>query len=262
MIKISKSVHPPVVKFTYGGHKYKGFIKWRIAEKMTLRDFLTKNASFLDGTYQFVYDYGKELFREELQKCQGFKCCFCEKPVANGQVEHFRPKNGWQQARGAGNALTKPGYYWLAYRWENMLISCSECNQNGQKGNLFPINGVRATTPTCSLNLENKVIIDPSEEDPAEYISFNKEIPVGIDNAGRGDANISIFKLKTRADLSGRSDRFRLYETTKMIADIKIPFNHITQKKIDDAKQFVNIAKAAREPFSGMIRENIKKGLI
>lgn len=262
MIKINKSQNPPTVKFVQGGHKYKGFIKWRIAEKNTLSDFKNKNASFLNGTYEFVYDYGKKEFRQELLNCQGPKCCFCEKPVANGQIEHFRPKNGWQQARGIGNALTKPGYYWLAYRWENMLISCSECNQNGQKGNLFPINGVRAITPSCKLTLEDKVIIDPAEEDPTKFISFNKEVPVGVDHLGRGNLNISIFKLKDRADLSGRLERLRLYETTKMIADFKSPVQHISQKNINDAKHFLNKAKASKEPFSGMIRENIRKGLI
>lgn len=262
MIRINKSTHPPVVKFSHGTHKYKGFIKWRIAEKMTLLDFSTKKARFLDGSYQFVYDYGKKFYSEELRKCQGSKCCFCEKPIANGQVEHFRPKNGWQQAHGVGNALTKPGYYWLAYRWENMLIACSECNQNGQKGNLFPISGIRATTPNCNLTLEAKVIIDPSEEDPTNYISFNKEVPVGVDITGRGNANIRIFKLKDRADLSGRVDKIKLYEVIKLLAEVKTPIGTITQKSITEAKIYLNTMKASKEPFSGMIRENIKKGLI
>jgi hypothetical protein len=48
----------------------------------------------------------------------------------------FRPKGGWVQ--NDGDALTQPGYYWLAYEWSNLLISCQLCNQEFKK-NRFPL---------------------------------------------------------------------------------------------------------------------------
>lgn len=262
MIKINKPQHPPVVRFIKTGHAYKGFIKAKIALKNVLSDFTQTPHLFL-ADYDFKHDYGYKEYQEALLNCQGPKCCFCEKPIQNGQIEHFRPKNGWQQTRGKGNPITKPGYYWLAYNWDNMLLSCGECNHSGQKGNLFPVNGFRATDHTMNHKNENHVIIDPSEEDPSRYISFHKEFPIGIDKNGRGDENIQIFKLKTRADLSfGRAERFQLYATEKLIADLDVPIKNITQARISAARKFLYTAQGSKQPFAGMIRENLKNGLL
>ena len=38
-------------------------------------------------------------------------------------MEHYRPK-----ARVSTEQGDKPGYYWLAARWENLLPSCTDCN--------------------------------------------------------------------------------------------------------------------------------------
>ena len=41
-------------------------------------------------------------------------CCFCGANDQCLQVEHYRPKSK---------------YYWLAYSWDNLLLSCPMCNQ-------------------------------------------------------------------------------------------------------------------------------------
>lgn len=49
------------------------------------------------------------------------KCAYCETPtrvVAYGDVEHFRPKSI---------------YWWLAYSYDNYLVSCTACNQEYKK---------------------------------------------------------------------------------------------------------------------------------
>lgn len=51
------------------------------------------------------------------------KCAFCETKSESMHVEHFRPKRG--------------GYYWLAYSWDNLLLSCPTCNTN--KSDVFPL---------------------------------------------------------------------------------------------------------------------------
>lgn len=262
MIKINKDLDPPIVRFVHAGHPFKGCIKWIVATRSLLLDYNNNPATF-QADYKFKHDYGCEDYRRALLKCQGPKCCFCERPIFNGQIEHYRPKNGWQQARGKGNPIVKPGYYWLAYKWDNMLISCSECNHSGQKGNLFPVDGFRATDHTMDYKNEVPTIINPAKEDPSIYISFNKEVPVGIDANGRGDENIAIFKLKDRADLKQcRSERFELYSIQKLIADLDRPIKTITQTKIDEARIFLQVAQSRKQPFAGMIRENIKKGII
>lgn len=206
-------------------------------------------------------DYGEDEFREALIIAQGEKCCFCEKPIDGGQIEHFRPKKAYQTT--PGQSLIRPGYYWLAYDWKNLLISCSKCNSSGQKGNLFPITGARATSPKHNLTDENPILINPAEEDPSLFISFNYEVPVSIDPNDRGLENIKIFKLKDRADLKPiRFDRFDRYRTLKKIAALTAPTGDISQENIRDAKRFLKFALRKKQPFSGMLRENIKKGLL
>lgn len=51
-------------------------------------------------------------------------CCFCGFRDQGCHVEHYRPK---------------AKYYWLAYSWDNLLLSCPICNQ--AKKAKFKING-------------------------------------------------------------------------------------------------------------------------
>jgi uncharacterized protein (TIGR02646 family) len=71
------------------------------------------------------------------------KCGFCESDTTAGapmQVEHYRPKKAVINANPAHT-----GYYWLAYDWSNLLLSCASCNN--KKRNHFPITGIRVMTP-------------------------------------------------------------------------------------------------------------------
>lgn len=258
MIRIIKDSYPPEVRFVAANHPKKEFIKWVVAQSKVLHDFATNPVPFQDGTYTFSQDYGREQFRKALEKCQGPKCCFCEKPIHGGAIEHFRPKKAWQQTR--GTAFTRPGYYWLAYRWSNMLISCTECNQADQKGNYFPVTGFRAVSPTDNYNAEVKTILNPAEEDPAIDISFSGSLP--FHKTPRGQLNIEIFKLDTRGDIiSIRKDRFDLYYTLKEIASMLAPSGSYTQHRINEARKFINKAASRKAPFAGMINEN-KKNVI
>jgi hypothetical protein len=62
------------------------------------------------------------------------KCAYCEAPtsaVAFGDVEHFRPKNG---------------YWWLAYCYDNYAFACQICNE-GYKSDTFNIRGPKLVPP-------------------------------------------------------------------------------------------------------------------
>ena len=55
------------------------------------------------------------------------KCAYCESKITaiyNGDIEHFRPKGEIQEAN-----PNKPGYFWLASEWDNLLFACPFCNQ-------------------------------------------------------------------------------------------------------------------------------------
>lgn len=71
--------------------------------------------------------YKDKSVRKALLKMFHGKCAYCESRITtiyNGDIEHFRPKGEIKEA-----APSKPGYYWLAAEWENLLFACPFCNQ-------------------------------------------------------------------------------------------------------------------------------------
>lgn len=83
--------------------------------------------------------YAAPEVKQALCDDQHGKCAFCEslvRHVAYGDVEHFRPKAAYRAD--SGHPLRRPGYYWLAYDWSNLVFACELCNRR-HKANLFPL---------------------------------------------------------------------------------------------------------------------------
>lgn len=97
----------------------------------------------LAGTVRLEFDarlYGHRTVKVALLARQHGKCAYCERPLLDSRdadVEHFRPKGGFCQ-RDPADTPEQPGYYWLAYAWENLLVSCKGCNQT-HKRSFFPL---------------------------------------------------------------------------------------------------------------------------
>lgn len=71
--------------------------------------------------------YADKTVRKKLLKMFHGKCAYCESKITtiyNGDIEHFRPKGKIQNAN-----PSRPGYFWLASEWENLLFACPFCNQ-------------------------------------------------------------------------------------------------------------------------------------
>ncbi len=83
----------------------------------------------MNGAIQFQFKksiYANKVVKDALVVAQHSKCAFCESAflhVAFGAVEHFRPKSGVKQR--ASDPLSRPGYFWLAYEWSNLLVVSS-----------------------------------------------------------------------------------------------------------------------------------------
>jgi len=176
-------------------------------------------ASFASGAATLSFDrevYGHRSVKEELIAMQHEKCAFCEaKPlhVSDGDVEHFRPKGGVRQAD--SEPLERPGYYWLAYEWNNLLFACERCNRR-HKRNLFPLADPdrRARSPRDASAHEAPIFIDPSAEDPEPYISYREHVPIAIGGNVRGQQTIDALGL-TRAELN--ADRETHLETLRIL---------------------------------------------
>jgi uncharacterized protein (TIGR02646 family) len=71
--------------------------------------------------------YSDKSVRKLLAKMFHGKCAYCESKITaiyNGDIEHFRPKGEINEVN-----PTKPGYFWLASDWDNLLFACPFCNQ-------------------------------------------------------------------------------------------------------------------------------------
>jgi len=157
-------------------------------------------AAYEQGTGTFSFDsriYAHETVKETLVTMQHGKCCFCEAKILHvsyGDIEHYRPKAGYQQD--SSESLQKPGYYWLAYVWDNLLLSCTLCNQQYKK-NLFPLlhPGKIALSHHDDITAEQPLLINPAVVNPQDYIGFRAEIPYAINGNAYGKATITILGL-------------------------------------------------------------------
>ena len=121
---------------------------------------------------------GNDIYRRVktgLEKIYQGKCAYCETNTlagAHNHIEHYRPNNK---------------YYWLAFSWDNLLISCPKCNE--KKGNHFYINSkevkyndellseLHSITPEYD-GIEEPLLINPEQETQTrlkEYFTFKTD---------------------------------------------------------------------------------------
>jgi len=152
--------------------------------------FDAHEAEYLSGELKLTirdHVYGHTDVRNALAAAQHGKCCYCEveieHPYMARHVEHWRPKGAVKQ--GMGEPLQYPGYYWLAYDWDNLLLSCGVCN-SGYKSTVFPLaddNG-RARNHHEDVGVEEPQLLKPDREDPEPHILWIDDQPRGISDLG------------------------------------------------------------------------------
>jgi len=159
--------------------------------------------------------YRNPLVKDEIKLLFREKCAFCECKVttgSRGDVEHFRPK---------GMVVEKqpqaPGYYWLAAKWENLLLSCNNCNSRGTqtiegakkvtgKGNHFPLKtpGKHVKGPRGNVSKEEKyrLLVNPCVDKPETLFIFDEfeayilpKHKIGFKN-GKAEKSIEIYGLQ------------------------------------------------------------------
>jgi uncharacterized protein (TIGR02646 family) len=213
------------------------------------------------GERSFDFDrhiYSHEDVKESLINIQHKKCCYCEskfKHIYPGDIEHFRPKGAVQQNK--KDKIQKPGYYWLAYEWSNLLFSCHRCNN--LKRNLFPLKNSekRANNHHNDISIEEPLLINPAETDPANYISFRRHIAIPINDNKIGEKNIQLLELN-RDDLKeARMERLDNFTIFNIISKNPSYSPKLQQK----AKKMLENAKEDKAEFAGMLRQaHSKKG--
>ncbi|MBC7569652.1 MAG: hypothetical protein H7319_07955 [Spirosoma sp.] len=171
------------------------------------------------STFRFKDIYRHTSVKSVLRELQNGKCCFCEDYIAHvshGDVEHFRPKGGFQTDE--KQPLQIPGYYWLAYDFDNLFYCCQICNQV-YKRNYFPLSDEKKRTRshTQDYREEDSLIIHPEFDDPAQHLTFVGEVIKPVNGSKKGLETIRRTGLD-REELE--DDRFVYLKTLRVLADV------------------------------------------
>jgi len=205
MIQIAKSSEDkPEIKFRSG--RRKGKDKLTEATKELIERYIKYKDDIDNNRKKFKFRseiYANPVIKNKLKSLQNNKCCFCEAKVdhiAHGDIEHFRPKAAYKQNE--EDDYSYPGYFWLAYDWNNLFFSCQLCNQRHKK-NLFPLidESTRMLNYSGSVSTEDKLFIHPSLDNPEDHIVFIEEIPRHLPGSIRGKETIKSLGLD-RASLN------------------------------------------------------------
>lgn len=208
--------------------------------------------------------YAHDEVKKALERLFHDKCAYCESKMtatSDWDVEHFRPKGGVAERE------DHPGYYWLAYTWENLYPSCQHCNQSrkdrprwaddmdlpaGGKVDRFPLlnESARAMGPEDDTERENPLLIDPCRDDPEEYLGYDPtgQIFALCDNV-RGCTTIDVLHLKRR-----RLRDFRR-ETIKSVSDVlKLIGKAADSNLVDDLEAWIKRYQAPSFQHAGVSR--------
>jgi hypothetical protein len=117
--------------------------------------------------------------RPYLSELSHDKCWYveCRNPGTDDDVDHFRPKLKVDEASG------HPGYYWLAFDWQNFRLSCHRSNrprvnsttgETGGKADHFPLveENLRAWSPADDWRAEQPGLLDPINPEDPPLVTF------------------------------------------------------------------------------------------
>ncbi len=202
--------------------------------------------------------WGKPDVRDTLWRMQHGKCCYCERKrdaTRESDIEHFRPKSEVAE-NGSHN-----GYWWLAYKWENLFFSCRLCNQEYKK-TLFPLKNeaTRAHSPGVGISNEEPMLLNPETDHPEKHLGYDwvgseerLAIPYGRDADGKGRATICALGLDRSQLNIGRAALITDLKgiVTAMHAGIYMGNDSITAR----AETLIRRATAPNRRFAGFRRE-------
>ncbi len=174
--------------------------------------------------------YGHNDVRAALEELFYVKCAYCEIKITGGfdwEVEHFRPKGR------VAECDTPSGYYWLAYKWENLYPSCTHCNQNRKdkptwddptggdtagKATQFPLDdeAKRAMSHTGDISQERNLLLDPCKDNPEQCLNYDVKGGVfAVKSNLQGQTTIEVCHLNRRRLKDLR--RIKINKTIEML---------------------------------------------
>lgn len=281
MIRIKRDTNPPKISVYLGAPQpdFNGATMTKAElEVAAAAAFFTDAANYKDGEKITKKSFPFRIYKntdlsKELEKIFGNKCAYCESQfghVTPKDVEHFRPKNEVD----TGTGKLKPGYWWLAGDWKNLLVSCPDCNRPrkhrvpGQhkatklgKGTQFPLSdeGERIRSHKKAITAEEpyRLLLNPCADNPADHLTFDDDglIHPRKDAAGNPSAqgvySINVYALQRKVLVERRlAERNRL---RLLVESLK---RHAAQRALLDA----NAPAGLKEFFDNELRQ-MKQGI-
>lgn len=133
--------------------------------------------------------------RQEFENISFGKCWYveCKNTGTDEDIDHFRPKLGVKEDEG------HPGYYWLAFDWTNLRLSCHRANrlrtnpetgETGGKAEHFPLINpeARARGPEDDWRQEIPALLDPTNVMDVVLLSFKPNGEVDLSPEYKGDS--------------------------------------------------------------------------
>ena len=248
MIRIARPVEVPEVLLKAG----------RRQSDRICQEYDRNPEDYQSGRQTLAFDakiYGHASVKSVLVEAQHGKCCYCERKfgaTSYGAVEHFRPKGAVQQTKGSARLV--PGYYWLAFEWNNLLVSCEKCNTS-YKGSLFPLENpnARARSHKDDVCVERSLFVDPSRENPREHIQFRQAAVSPI--TPRGRETIAGAGLRRSELEEARKERL---DVVKLLQDIVSLKNKFEQSKLEKAKEMLGFYISVQSEFSAMVQDFVE----
>jgi hypothetical protein len=227
------------------------------------------------------------------------KCAYCETSLTQfvGDAEHYRPKGRVSVKQNekmikinvcvddSGQEVIHPGYFWLAYDWQNLLPSCERCNKGEGKLDQFPVSAKHAfgkklkradlqalkQVPYKSTvrpgwyylrskdldALEQPLLLHPYFDDPDQHLRFGVcGIVAATDNNSRGLATIEILGLSEDGLRSLRQSQQELSEV-RWLRGYQGPKPF--QQAVEDGRRAVEGYIKGQEPYSAAARDFLKE---
>lgn len=217
--------------------------------------------------------YKKLEIKAALTKLFHGKCAYCENRysvVHPVDIEHFRPKGAVMHA----GALRKPGYYWLAAEWTNLLPSCIDCNRSRRhpslsddadletsgKANWFPIanEDQRANYPPDETS-ERRLLLDPCRDRPEAHLTFHDDALVE-GRSVKGKKSIEVYGLNRPVLVSERKAvRLRLvnqmHHTTGALHTAKARPTAVNKRALANELTFLFYFGRSSQVYANMVRQ-------
>jgi uncharacterized protein (TIGR02646 family) len=224
------------------------------ATRKLCNEYVVAPRDYVSGARSFGFDssiYGAREVKAALRDAQHRKCAFCESNFDHtgyGDIEQIRPKAGYKQRE--TDELKRPGYYWLAYEWNNLFYACQLCNQRFKR-NLFPLKDGRrrARSHTHDLSKEEPLLVDPCARDPSAYVGFREEYAYAVGGCREGEVTIEVLGLNREELLEVRRRRLKILKFLVSLRDRlrKEIATAPTPERSEDLREVEEILRASRE---------------